>query len=243
MTRIRWAALMAALALVAGVVPVSGQAPAPKTATPYRIGIIGSGQQGGSLGERWAQAGHEVFFSSRHPEELTGLVARAGAKARAGLPAEAAAFGEVIVIAVPYGALPQVGRDYAAAMRGKVVIEMGNPREDRDGPMANEAIRKGTGMASAEYLPGVRLVRALNALSAVQVRTEAHRAGERLGVPVAADDAEAMRVGVQLVTDAGFEPVVVGGLARAREFDRNTAVYVKGMTARQIRETLKLPAP
>ena len=243
MVRTRFAGLIAALALVAGFVPVAGQAQGPKTAKPYRIGIIGSGQQGGSLGELWARAGHEVFFSSRHPETLKELVARAGTTARAGLPADAAAFGEVIVIAVPYGALPQVGRDYGAAMRGKVVIELGNPREDRDGPMANEAIRKGTGIASAEYLPGVRLVRTLNALSAVQVRNDAHRAGARLGVPVAADDAEAMRVGVQLVTDAGFDPVVVGGLARAREFDRNTAVYVKGMTATQIRETLKLPVP
>jgi predicted dinucleotide-binding enzyme len=234
-------ALLLVLVTVFGPTVVSGQPQVPTTAKAYRIGIIGSGQQGGSLGELWARAGHEVFFSSRHPEALKDLVARAGSRAQAGLPAEAAAFGEIIVIAVPYGALPQVGRDYAAAMRGKVVIEMGNPREDRDGPMANEAIRKGTGIASAEYLPGVRLVRTLNALSAVQVRSEAHRAGERLGVPVAADDAEAMRVGVQLVTDAGFEPVVVGGLVRAREFDRNTAVYVKGMTARQIRDTLKLP--
>lgn len=237
------AGLLAVLVVVAGPWPVSSQGQVPRTTKAYRIGIIGSGQQGGSLGELWARAGHEVLFSSRHPETLTDLVTRAGTGARAGLPADAAAFGEVIVIAVPYGALPQVGRDYGAAMRGKVVIELGNPREDRDGPMANEAIRKGTGVASAEYLPGVRLVRTLNALSAVQVRNDAHRAGERLGVPVAADDAKALRVGVQLVTDAGFEPVVVGGLARAREFDRNTAVYVKGMTARQIRDALKLPAP
>jgi predicted dinucleotide-binding enzyme len=147
----------------------------------------------------------------------------------------------VIVIAVPYGALPQVGRDYATQMKGKVVIELGNPREDRDGPMAAEAMKKGTGVASAEYLPGVRLVRTLNALSYQQVQRDAHRAGEKLGVPVAADDAAAMAVAVQLVTDAGFDPVVVGGLSRAREFDRNTAVYVRGLTAKQIREALKLP--
>lgn len=213
----------------------------PQTRQPRKIGIIGSGQQGGSIGLLWAQAGHEVLFSSRHPEELKDLVAKAGPKAKAGLPQEAAAFGDVVLIAVPYGALPQVGRDYAAAMKGKVVIEVGNPREDRDGPMAADAMKRGTGVTSAEYLPGVRLVRALNALSFTQVQKDAHRGGEKLGVPVAADDAAAMAVAVQLVTDAGFDPVVVGGLARAREFDRNTAVYVKGMTARQIRETLKLP--
>jgi predicted dinucleotide-binding enzyme len=209
---------------------------------PLKIGIIGSGQEGGAVGLQWAKAGHEIMFSSRHPEELKDLVAQAGPKAKAGLPQEAAAFGDVVLIAVPYGALPQVGRDYAAMMKGKVVIDCSNPRADRDGPMADEAIKKGTGVASAEYLPGVRLVRALNAASAVQVRQASQRPAEqRFGMPIAGDDAEAVAIAVRLVRDAGFDPVVVGGLARAREFDRGTDVYVKGMTAKQIRDALKLP--
>jgi predicted dinucleotide-binding enzyme len=213
----------------------------PQTRKPMKIGIIGSGQQGGSVGLNWARAGHEVLFSSRNPDSLKELVASAGPKARAGLPQEAASFGEVILIAVPYGALPQVGKDYGASMKGKVVIDCGNPRDDRDGPMANDASTKGTGVASSEYLPGVRLVRAFNALSFQQVRTEAYRSGEKLGIPVAGDDPAAVAVTVQLVEDAGFDPVVVGGLNRAKEFDRGTPVYVKGLTARQLREALKLP--
>lgn len=208
-----------------------------------RIGIIGSGQQGGAIGLLWARAGHELLFSSRHPEQLDGLVERAAGRARAGHPEEAATFGEVVLIAVPYGALPQVGRDHGELMRGKVVIDCGNPREDRDGPMAAEAIAKGTGVASAEYLPGVRLVRAFNALSFTQVEREAHRPGEKLGIPIAGDDEEAVTTVVGLVEDAGFDPVVVGPLARAREFDRGTAVYVRGMTAAQLREALGLPPP
>ena len=212
-----------------------------QTPKPMRIGIIGSGRQGGALGLQWAKAGHEVFFSSRNPGNLKDLVAKAGPKARAGTPAEAAKFGEVILIAVPYGELPNVGRDNAAFMKGKIVIDVGNPRADRDGPMATEALKKGTGIASAEYLPGVRLVRALNALSFVQVEREAHRSGEKLGIPVAGDDKQAVDTVVQLVIDAGFEPVVVGGLARAREFDAGTPVYVKGLTAAQLKTALKLP--
>ena len=231
----------AAAALALSWAPAMQAQQVPQTKQPRKIGIIGSGNQGGSIGLLWAQAGHEVLFSSRHPEELKDLVAKAGPKAKAGLPQDAASFGDVVLIAVPYGALPQVGRDHAAAMKGKVVIELGNPREDRDGPMAADAMKRGTGVTSAEFLPGVRLVRALNALSFTQVQKDAHRPGEKLGVPVAGDDPAAVAVAVQLVTDAGFEPVVVGGLARAREFDRNTAVYVKGMTAKQIRDTLKLP--
>jgi predicted dinucleotide-binding enzyme len=205
-----------------------------------RIGIIGSGNIGGAVGLKWAEAGHEILFSSRHPEELTGLVERAGPGARAGLPAEAAAFGEVVLIAVPYAALPQVGRDYAPLMQGKVVIDCGNPYPRRDGPMAEDALAKGTGVASAEFLPGVRLVRAFNAINYRSVEREAHRAGEQVGIPIASDDEDALRIVSDLVVDAGFDPVVVGPLARAREFDQGTPVYVTNMTAAQLREALGL---
>lgn len=225
------------------ILPVAWRASlhAQQTPKPMRIGIIGSGRQGGALGLQWARAGHEVFFSSRNPGTLKDLVAKAGSKARAGTPAEAANFGDVVLIAVPYGELPNVARDNGEYLKGKIVIDVGNPRVDRDGPMAAEALKKGTGIASAEYLPGARLVRALNALSFVQVERDAHRAGEKLGIPIAGDDTQAVDTVVQLVVDAGFDPVVVGGLARAREFDAGTPVYVKGLTAAQLRTALKLP--
>jgi predicted dinucleotide-binding enzyme len=219
-----------------GGFPLSAQAKAP-----LKIDLIGSGRQGGALGLLWAKAGHEVFFSSRHPENLKDLVAQAGPKAKAGLPEEAARFGDVVLIAVPYGALPQVGKDYAALMKGKVVIDVGNPRVDRDGEVGKDALARGTGVTSKEYLPGVKLVRALNALSFTQVTKEAHRVGEKLGIPIASDDQDAIATTVRLVTDAGFEPVVVGGLARAKEFDAGTPVYVKGLTAAQLKLALKLP--
>src|SRR5580765_4272898 len=101
-----------------------------------KIGIIGSGNIGGTLGVLWAKAGYEVFFSSRHPDELGDLVKRAGPSAQAGMPREAAAFGEVVLISVPYGAVPQVGRDFATELAGKVVLETGNPYPSRDGAMA-----------------------------------------------------------------------------------------------------------
>jgi len=205
-----------------------------------RIGTIGAGNIGGAVGLKWAQAGHELFFSSRNPEELADLVARAGPRARAGLPAEAAAFGEVILVAVPYGAMPQIGRDYAPLMRGKVVIDCSNPYPRRDGPMAAEALEKGTGVASAEYLPGVRLVRAFNAINFRSVETQAHRPAPRIAIPIAGDDAEAVRIASDLVADAGFDPVVVGPLASARRFDQGTPVYVQDLTAAELREALGL---
>jgi lactate dehydrogenase-like 2-hydroxyacid dehydrogenase len=74
-----------------------------------KIGIIGAGHIGGTIGELWAKAGHPVFFSSRHPEELKDLVARLGPLAQAGMVDQAIGFGDVVFIAVPYGALPQIG--------------------------------------------------------------------------------------------------------------------------------------
>ena len=229
--------------LVFGVLSLSAHADVRATQSgPMRIGIIGSGKQGGAIGLLWAKAGHDVLFSSRHPEQLADLVAQAGPKGRAGLPEEAAAFGDVVLVAVPYGALPQVGRDYAAALKGKIVIDCGNPVPNRDGPMADDAIAKGTGVSSAEYLPGVRLVRAFNAIGASMVRSQAHRAGEQVGIPLAGDDQEAVAIVSRLIKDAGFEPVVVGPLARAKAFDRGTAVYTKGMTGPELRQALGLPA-
>ncbi|WP_018990377.1 NADPH-dependent F420 reductase [Aromatoleum toluclasticum] len=206
----------------------------------FRIGIIGTGRIGGALAELWAKAGHELLISSRHPDDLKPLAARLGANVRVGTPREAAAFGDVVLIAVPYGALPQVGRDYAGLMARKVVLETGNPRRERDGPMATPALERGTGVASAEYLPGVRLVRVFTSVPYLALRSEAHRNGERIGVPLAADDQDALAVAARLVEDAGFEPVPVGGLARARDFDVGSPVFGRALTARELRQALGL---
>ncbi len=223
---------MAAVALAGAAHPASAAEP------PLRIGIIGAGKIGGTLASLWAKAGHEVLVSSRHPEQLQDLARSLGPKARAGTPREAATFGEVVLISVPYGALPQIGRDLAKDLAGKVVLDTGNPYPQRDGEMAVEARRKGTGVASAEFLPGVRLVRAFNAISYLSLRSEAHRAGEPVAIPIAADDERALAVATRLVRDAGFDPVVVGPLAKAKLFDVGTPVYTQVLTAKELRQRL-----
>lgn len=195
-------------------------APGPaQTAEPLRIGIIGTGKIGGALARHWAGAGHELVISSRHPEELEPLAEELGPRVRTGTPAEAAAFGEVVLVSVPYGAMPQIGLDYAALMAGKVVLDTGNPFLGRDGPMAEEAQRKGAGIASAEFLPGARLVRAFNCIPAYSLATRADRQPARIAIPIASDDAGALEVAARLVDDAGFDAVVVGDLERSRAFD------------------------
>jgi predicted dinucleotide-binding enzyme len=229
----------ALLALVVGIAIAAGGARAAD-AVPLKIGIIGTGKIGGTLAELWVKAGHEVLISSRHPDQLQGLARSLGPKARAGTPREAAAFGDVVLISVPYAALPQVGKDLQNELKGKVVLDTGNPYPERDGEMAVEARRKGTGVASAEFLPGARLVRAFNAISYRSLRSEAHRAGEPVAIPIAADDKQAMAVATRLVKDAGFEPVAVGPLSRAKTFDVGSPVYVQLLTARELKARLGL---
>ncbi len=213
----------------------------PQTSRPMKIGFIGSGNIGGAVGELLARAGHEVFFSSRNPDNLKALVARVGPRARAGTPKEAIAFADVVFLGVPFSSMPQIGRDYAADLKGKVVLDAGNPNPRRDGPMAEAAVAKGAGLATAELLPGARVVRAFNQLNFKVFLSEAHRSGDRVAVPLAGDDAEAIAVASRLVTDAGFEPLVVGPLAAGKSFDSSQPIFLKAMTARELRAVLKLP--
>lgn len=203
-----------------------------------RIGVIGSGRIGGTVGELWVKAGHQVMFSSLDIEHDKALAARLGSGARAGTPKEAAAFGEVLLVAVPYAALPAVGRDLGGLLKDKVVLDACNPIPSRDGDMAIEARARGTGVASPLFLPGARLVRAFNSVGYSRLRSEAHRSGERVGIPLAADDAPALRTAARLVRDAGFEPVAVGPLARAKEFDAGTPVFGRALTAAELRRGL-----
>jgi predicted dinucleotide-binding enzyme len=186
-----------------------------RSAEPPRIGIIGSGNVGSALGAVWVKAGHEVMFSSRHIEHDRALAADLGAGARAGTSREAAAFGEVLVVAVPYGALPDVGKDLADLIEGKVVIDACNPFPNRDGEIADWALEKGAGLASAELLAGARVVRAFNAIGAARMGSAYQEPGV-VGMPIAGDDAEAVEIASGLIREIGYEPVLVGGLAMGR---------------------------
>jgi hypothetical protein len=235
---LRW--LPAALALVVAH-SMASAAETPKA--PVKIGIIGTGHIGGALATLWVKSGHEVLISSRHPEELKALAQSLGPKAHVGTPREAALFSEVVLISVPYKALPQLGQDLKSELAGKIVLDTCNPYPERDGDMALEARQVGTGVASPRYLPGVRLVRAFNAINSGDLVRQARVDGQPVAIPLAGNDSEALSVASQLVRDAGFEPVIVGPLSTAREFDWGTRPYTRLMTAAELRQMLGLKSP
>ena len=210
------------------------------------IGIIGAGNIAGAVGLLWAKAGHAVRFGTRHPEALGPLLAKVGSHGSSGTPGDAAGFGEVVFCSVPYGAWPDLAAGIAPLLAGKVVIDSANPYPERDGAFAADALAagEGAGLPVARLLPGARLVRAFNSVYFKLLETEAHRAGDRIGIPLAGDDEDAVGVAAGLVRDAGFDPVVVGALARAREFDPGTAVYNTGMTGPDLARALGVaPTP
>jgi predicted dinucleotide-binding enzyme len=202
---------------------------------PLKIGIIGTGRIGGALARHWVKAGHEVFMSSRHPEELEPLAKELGPRAHVGQPREAAAFGSVVLVSVPYGAMPQIGADFATELAGKVIIDTSNPVANRDGPQVAEWQSKGAGVSTAELLKNDRVVRAFNCIPAQSLAERANRQPDRIAIPIGGDDAAALAIAERLIRDAGFDPVMVGTLAESRQFDLGQPLAQGNLSAAELR--------
>jgi predicted dinucleotide-binding enzyme len=198
-----------------------------------RIGIIGAGMIGATAARLFARAGHEVAVSnSRGPESLAALVADIGPRARASTVDEAARFGGVVLLAVPWRlpeALPS-----ADAVAGKVVIDAMNPYA-ADGGM--EDLR---GVTSSEHtarrLPGARLVKAFNTIWYKHLAAEGRAdlpVADRRAVFVAGDDEDAKRQVMGLIEEIGFGPVDTGGLVEggARQ-QPGSPIYNRSLTVR-----------
>src|SRR5437868_5287168 len=231
--------LLGAAALFASMMPT--HAMAQSGSKKVKIGVIGSGHIGGTIGGLWVKAGHPVLFSSRHPDELKDMVRGLAPLAQAGTVAQATAFGGALFVAVPYGALPQLGQDFGEALKNKIVLDACNAVAGRDGvPIAEEVEQNGIGITSQKYLAGARLVRAFNTLNYAIFGREANRPDPKLAIPIAGDDPEAVRIAEELVRDAGFDPVLVGKLADARRFQRGAPGYGQAVSAAELRQKLSL---
>jgi predicted dinucleotide-binding enzyme len=212
---LRSAAGVSTLVVLASM-PRAGLAQA-SGAAPLKIATVGAGHIGGTLGSLWVKAGHPVMFSSRHPEELKDMVAGLGPLARAGTPGDAIAFADVVLLAVPYTAIKQIGQDYGKELATKaLVLDASNPIVARDGEVATWAREKGPGLATEELIPGAHLVRAFNAVGYMKVREDSADASKKIGMPMAGDDPHAIAVASTLVREAGFEPVLIGPLSMGK---------------------------
>ena len=201
-----------------------------------RIGLIGAGKIGGTLARLFVAQGHEVALSnSRGPETLAELVAEIGPSARAVTPAEAAEFGEVVVVSVPLGRYQEVP---TAGMAGKTVIDTNNYYPQRDGhisPLDDDSTTSAELLA--KHLPDAHVVKAFNQIRWDHLGAKGKPAGTpgRIGIPIAGDDPAAKQVVMDLVEQIGFDAVDTGPLASGRLFQPNTSLYVADVTADKIR--------
>jgi hypothetical protein len=203
-----------------------------------KIGIIGSGNIGGTLAGLLTAAGHEVVVAnSRGPESLRELVARLGPKASAASAPEAARLGDVVIEAIPFGKLDTLPR---AELEGKVLITASNYYPGRDGE-----IDLG-GLTQSEYLqgllPGTHIAKAFNTIYWEHLRVEGDTAkalAERRVLPFAASDAQAESVARQFIEELGFGPLFLGDLAQVRGLSEpNDALYNKQMTLAEAQEVV-----
>jgi predicted dinucleotide-binding enzyme len=179
-----------------------------------RIGIIGAGMVGGTLGTRWASAGHEVVWGVRDPAatKVAALRTAAGHGARAATVAEATADAEVIVLATPWRAVPEAlaaGGDLA----GRIVLDCTNPLKPDLSGLAVSTGRSG-GEEVARLAPGARVVKIFNTVG-FNVMADP-RFGDRAATMLyCGDDQAAKAVAASLAADLGFEAVDAGPLAKA----------------------------
>ncbi len=208
-----------------------------------KAGIIGSGNIGGNFGIHLAKAGHEVMFSSRHPEQLTELQEKAGPNAQTGTPDEAAVFGEIIVLSIPFKSIEKVAKDLAGVLREKIIIDTCNPYPGRDGEIATEVINNPNLRQSAytaQQFPHSKIVKALNTIYYVHLRDYAFPpAGNRFALPIAGDDPAAKNEVTRLLKDIGFDVVDVGTINDSEVMEVDQLLYNKPMPAREMKEKLK----
>jgi predicted dinucleotide-binding enzyme len=205
-----------------------------------KIGIIGAGHIGGTLTRRFAALGHEVFVAnSRGPDTLAQLAKETGAKAVT--IREAAHSGDVVVVTIPEGRIPELPKDLFAGVPGTVVvIDTGNyyPRE-RDGRIAEiEA-----GLPESRWVErqlGRPVVKAFNNIYAQHLLELGRPAGasNRIALPVAGNDSKAKAVVMGLAEELGFDAVDAGSLDESWRQQPATPVYATDFDAQGVRRAL-----
>src|SRR5262249_16295307 len=194
-----------------------------------KIAVIGAGNVGGTLGKRWARAGHEVAFGARDPADarLSALVRESGPSAWAALVPEAARDAAVVVLTVPWDSA-RAALAASGDLRGRILIDATNP-----GAVTAEGLRQGLvighttsgGEQVARWAEGARVVKALNT-TGWQNMADPVYGSQGLTMLLCGDDAEAKAVVADLARQLGFEPADVGPLRSARYLEAVAMLWI-----------------
>jgi 8-hydroxy-5-deazaflavin:NADPH oxidoreductase len=190
-----------------------------------QIAIIGTGNVGAALGQRWAAAGHDILFGVRQPgaAKAAAVVKKAGARARAVAVREAAAGAAVVVLAIPFDAAEQTIAE-CGNLAGKIVIDCNNPLlPDLSGLTVGHT--DSAGEMVARWAKGARVVKTLNTTGSGNM-LDPRYGREALSMFVCGDDPDAKKVVTGLVAALGFEPVDVGPLSQARYLEPLAMLWI-----------------
>jgi len=191
-----------------------------------RIGIIGAGNIGGNCARRFVISGkHEVKLSfSRDQDTLEALARELGDNASVGTPREAVQYGDVVVLSVPWDAIPEALKQ-AGSLSGKIVIDTTNQFGLRLLPPKGQTAAE----FNASRMQGARYTKSFNTLTAgFQAEVAERPKSEKVVQWICGDDAEAKRIVAKLIEDAGYVPVDLGGTKSCHVMEpprRKGAVY------------------
>lgn len=178
-----------------------------------KIGIIGSGNIGGTLGTHLSKAGYEVMFSSRHPEKLEELANKANAEY--GTVTDAAAYGDMLLFAFPYGKLEEIA-GLIRPQDNKLIIDINNYFPGRDGTEIGNILQNNGWRQSqytAKFFPEATIVKAFNTIYYAVLRDKAFKKpGKRIAIPVAGDQVEAKKEAQGIIDELGYDSVDIGFL-------------------------------
>lgn len=206
-----------------------------------KIGIIGAGHIGANAARLFVKAGHEIAIAnSRGPETLSNLVEELGGGAKAVTVTEAAAFGDVVFVSIPFGNYKSLP---AEAFDDKLVIDSNNYYPERDGQFAeHDEGRTTSSEMIAQHLKGARVVKGFNTIWFEHLRSRGNTSlpvAERRAIFIAGDNYEAKRVVSELIESIGFAAVDTGGLADGGASQQpGTAIYNRDITAHEAEAVL-----
>lgn len=208
-----------------------------------RIGIIGTGHIGSTLATKLVGVGHDVALANSHgPRSLTGLADRLGHHAHPATVPAAAGYGEVAILALPFGRYRELP---AAELAGRVVVDCTNYYPQRDGQFPElDEDRTTSSELVASHLSGARVVKAFNTMSAEHLHDYPHCNGANMlyGMPVSGDDDDAKRTVMDLVEELCFDPVDAGNLARGgRRQQPGGETFLADLPADELRARLGTP--
>jgi len=190
-----------------------------------QIAIIGTGNVGAALGQRWAAAGHDILFGARQPgaAKVAAVVKKAGARTRAVALREAAASADVVVLATPFSAAEQAIAE-CGNLAGKILIDCNNPLlPDLSGLTVGHT--DSAGEAVARWAKGARVVKTLNTTGSGNM-LDPRYGRESLSMFLCGDDADAKKLVTGLVAELGFEPVDAGPLTQARYLEPLAMLWI-----------------